>query len=254
MRVLSHRTTAVTLFSDLGECRAFDSRASALRELGASFIRHQVGPQFRTSCHYVGPNGAVHHSVKIASYVLRDDLGQPMGLEDFADLLPPEDPLYRFRWERWAVPTWNGEGPVPGTGRRGNYGYHRRPRTQAERRLNQFLDSDVEDGAPRVRAKRSAHNLPDAWDDLNRPLERRSWKAYRRTQYKRIADLGGAPLAHDGAPENGPTLSAFLDLLARDLDAHPERAVPLTRGMFERAQALLRDVEVNLDLPLPEAV
>lgn len=206
MRILSRRDTAVTLFSDIGECWVYHSRAEALRDLGASFIRHKVAPQFRSTRYYVGPDGATRHDTKIASYVLRDDFGQPMGLDDFADLLPPPDPLSRYRWRSWYRTSWNGEGAVPGTGRRHGGHYHRRPKTQGERRINQFLGEEHEDGAPRVRAKRSSHNLPDSWDDLSREHERRTWKAYRRHQYRRVADVD---LADE--PALGRTERAFLD-------------------------------------------
>lgn len=261
MRLLSRRDTAVTLFSDTGECWVYASRAHALHELGASFIRHRVGRQFRRACYRMGPDGAQRDDIPLASYVLRDDFGQPMGLEDFEDLLPPPDPLSRYRWRSWYKTPWNGEGAVPGTGRRHGGHYHRRPQTQSDRRINQFLGDEHEDGAPRVRAKRSSRNLPSSWDDLSREHEVRSWKAYRRHQYRRTADLGLAEVTdrnallanssplHDEGPDR--TERAFLAFLAQDLDEHPHRARPIARDLVERVRALVGDLDVDLDAPLP---
>lgn len=50
----------------------------------------------------------------------------------------------------------------------------RRPKTAHEKRANQ-------DGWNRP--GRNAHNLPSAWDDVWRPVQR-SWKKFRKKQYK----------------------------------------------------------------------
>jgi hypothetical protein len=50
----------------------------------------------------------------------------------------------------------------------------RRPRTgNAKRHAN----------CPYVRSARRASRLPSSWDDINRTCEK-TWKAYRRTQYR----------------------------------------------------------------------
>jgi hypothetical protein len=56
-------------------------------------------------------------------------------------------------------------------------GIIRRPNTAQERRANE--------GSPYVRAKRKGHNLPSDWDDIHKGFGR-SWKRYRRKQYKEI--------------------------------------------------------------------
>lgn len=69
---------------------------------------------------------------------------------------------------------WNGEGPVPGTGKRVRYSRHwlRFPQTQRARR-----DScrPLDEGEPKVRAKRNFHHLPSSWDDVSRSKPC-SWK------------------------------------------------------------------------------
>jgi len=54
------------------------------------------------------------------------------------------------------------------------YNYFRHIKTTQERRASQ-------DGWGRP--KRNLHNLPSAWDDIPRHIDR-CWKRYRKTQYK----------------------------------------------------------------------
>lgn len=64
--------------------------------------------------------------------------------------------------------------PIPGTAcHRGGGGCHRRIATQAERRMAQHVDPDE----PKVRGRRSAAMIPNAWDDLMRSYSR-SWKQH----------------------------------------------------------------------------
>jgi hypothetical protein len=58
--------------------------------------------------------------------------------------------------------------------------FHRSPRFMNEKR-KQF---DAFDQSVHIRGKRHGHNLPNNWDDINRTHVRRSWKAYRKTQYR----------------------------------------------------------------------
>jgi hypothetical protein len=67
--------------------------------------------------------------------------------------------------------------------------WFKRPKTLGARRDAQdhhFADL-IDDGyeVPKVRAKQNAKNLPNAWDDWRRSdLKQRSWKHYRKTQYR----------------------------------------------------------------------
>lgn len=44
----------------------------------------------------------------------------------------------------------------------------------------------------------------------------------------------------------------FLNLLAADIDAHPERLVPLDPALIQYALALTAGVEIDLDAPLSD--
>lgn len=47
-----------------------------------------------------------------------------------------------------------------------------------------------------------------------------------------------------------PALASFLGFLARDIVEHPQRLQALDAGLAQRIQALVGDVEVDLDAPL----
>ncbi len=54
-------------------------------------------------------------------------------------------------------------------------------------------------------------------------------------------------LAHASARISDPALALFLDLLARDIAAHPEHVRAIDAGLLERIHALVGNVEVDLD-------
>lgn len=50
--------------------------------------------------------------------------------------------------------------------------------------------------------------------------------------------------------DDDPALLGFLDLIERDLAAHPERVRPVPEALVERARAAVGAIEVDLDTPL----
>jgi len=52
------------------------------------------------------------------------------------------------------------------------------------------------------------------------------------------------------ADDEDPALLGFLDLLERDIAAHPERIQPVPQALVDRARALVVGVEIDLDAPL----
>lgn len=54
--------------------------------------------------------------------------------------------------------------------------------------------------------------------------------------------------AHEA--EDDPALGSFLDFLQADIAAHPERLQAFDGALLERMQALVGDVEIDLDAPL----
>lgn len=47
-----------------------------------------------------------------------------------------------------------------------------------------------------------------------------------------------------------PALLAWLDLIAKDQDKNPEQIVPLTSEHFERANELVKHLDLDIELPL----
>lgn len=112
---------------------------------------------------------------RLHKYVLRDAWDLPV---DPAILTPEWDRLwaarmpYRFR----AVPPVGTGMPVPYTGRRSGGHWYRRPTNHALRRAS------VDDQLPLVRAA-IRHPVSDR-DDICRAKPEKSWKSYRRTQWR----------------------------------------------------------------------
>jgi hypothetical protein len=56
------------------------------------------------------------------------------------------------------------------------------------------------------------------------------------------------------APEGemDPSTTAFLDLLAADIETRPETLVPMDAAWVARLQKLVEGVEISIDEPLPD--
>lgn len=83
---------------------------------------------------------------------------------------------------------------------------------------------------------------------------RRALKLNKRDRlHYTVRSTGEVVLARAGTPEDDdPALAAFLQLLARDLAAHPERVQGLDAAFAHRLKGLVADVDVDLDAPLPD--
>lgn len=170
----------VRLYLRTGEVFTYKSKREALKDLGLRWIEENVGEHFCVYSHterLVGDYEVANQVYRTANAIMRDPHGNPLFPGDFRALCPKKK---RYRW--WLrYETWNGEGPVPGTGRRPGGRYCRRVQTTSERRLAQVIDP-VE---PKPRAARNVSNIPKIWDDYTvAAREDRSWKRFRRTQYK----------------------------------------------------------------------
>lgn len=54
-----------------------------------------------------------------------------------------------------------------------------------------------------------------------------------------------------GTASEDPVMAGFLNFLAHDMSTHPERLVSMDNGLVQRLQALVGNVEVDLDAALP---
>lgn len=183
MHVIPPSSSEISLFSRGGIVCVYPSLKHALKDLGYSWISHNVGTDFRVFSHVerfwgerpLGePVSRVYHSYE---YILRSDAGKPLTAADF-------NPFRTKRKKFSSGDAWNGEGPVPGVRkhRGGGYHYFRKVRTASERRMAQVLCAP--DGEPAPRAKRSASNIPHSWDDIHTRQPVRSWKMHRKNQWK----------------------------------------------------------------------
>jgi len=203
----------IYLCSKAGIVETYESKEAAFKKLGFSFIKNSIGFEFdipnrrlyQSSCERVffgnkpsGIAGKTNQKAyadicgdgflkRYSDFVLRNEYGENLTIIEFAELAIKQ----RKEWDdrryiRRSLDTWNGEGPVPGTGKFRSYGsFWRHPKTFAAlRTAAEFLD---ENEVP-VRAKRTAGHIPTTRDDRVRSDYRiKSWKKYRKTQYKESA-------------------------------------------------------------------
>lgn len=101
-------------------------------------------------------------------YILRTSIGDNIDPADVRAAHRKAHP-YRSRWNRHSG------------SKRGSYRWHRRIRTTQERRWTHAWED--EEFAPKVRNRRNAHNLANAWDDRVRSNDR-NWKRHRANQWK----------------------------------------------------------------------
>lgn len=189
MHVITPHQAAITVFNRHGLVRKYASKTEALAHLGYRWISNNVGLNFRE---YIQrnrvfiPDAAQQFQHDIVyrdhAFILRDDNGVCLVAGDFHELAMD---IYRTRrkvsrYDRFRF--WNGSGPVPGTRHYRGGHIFRRPGTHPLRRdAVHFPDA----GEPGIRAKRSANNLPTSYDDCHRSdVGGRSWKRYRKTQWK----------------------------------------------------------------------
>src|SRR5476651_2510601 len=65
-----------------------------------------------------------------------------------------------------------------------------------------------------------------------------------------IVEGDRAVIMKASSDEEDPVIGAFLDFLARDMAASPERLTELTPELIERARTLTDGIEADLDAPI----
>ncbi|MBE0380525.1 type II toxin-antitoxin system PrlF family antitoxin [Pseudoalteromonas prydzensis] len=65
-----------------------------------------------------------------------------------------------------------------------------------------------------------------------------------------IQSDGSVVISRAETNESDPVLGEFLSFIARDMQAHPERLEPFSASMRESVDALVENVEIDLDAPL----
>lgn len=177
--------STVVLIERNGYARRFKSKAEALRDLSYPWIAANVGPHFKVVAR--DSFGHARDWYLDYPYIMRDEHGSPLTANDFYELRPKRRKTVWLKSAQregdWTSAQYSGR-PVPNVSKlRGGAGYWRRPRTQAERRLNQRDSEAREWGEPPIRGRRSSKALPSSWDDISRDKQK-SWKKQRSTQWK----------------------------------------------------------------------
>lgn len=185
MHTIPAYTPRVTLFTNDGQTRKFESHKAALEELGLNWIARNVGEHFSQFDGFdvLHTESGITKTPRYrqAYAIMRTDLGDVLTAADFRSLVKKHYPMWRYG--RYLY--WNGEGPVPWTGKRSGGRWLRRIGTTQERRMAQSLDPDE----PAPRAARNEKNLPNSWDDYSiAAREDINWKRHRKTQWKAPRD------------------------------------------------------------------
>jgi antitoxin PrlF len=96
-------------------------------------------------------------------------------------------------------------------------------------------------------------SLTDRYQTTVPETIRRALKLGKRDKiHYTIKPTGEVVMARAGAVEEDPALRPFLDLLARDIEAHPERLQPLSVDLPKRIGALTEGVEYDINAALPD--
>ncbi len=183
MVIIRPHITAVTLFRQNGEMRVFASINDAFSILGFSWIKKNVGKNFRVFSHVTELGGLECRRepvYRMHEYIMRDDCGEPLTIEDFNVLRIQRQEKRRFR--RGALGRGDGAGLAPYIHKR-KKGYYFR--CIAFINAYRVAETFVEEGEVPPRPRRNAMNLPNNWDDYCvAARSNRNWKQFRRTQWK----------------------------------------------------------------------
>jgi antitoxin PrlF len=69
--------------------------------------------------------------------------------------------------------------------------------------------------------------------------------------FRGLAD-GTVVIAKKDTEDRDPVIGAFLAFLTRDMAAEPQRIQSVSRKLIARGKALVKGIEVDLDVPLPD--
>lgn len=96
--------------------------------------------------------------------------------------------------------------------------------------------------------------LTDRYQTTVPETVRRALRLRKRDKIRYTVRPGGEVVLARARSEadTDPALGAFLNLLARDIAERPERLQAIDRGLVQRIQSLVGDMEVDLDTPLSE--
>lgn len=209
----------IDLVSKAGIIASYKNKEEAYKMLGYEFIFNNVGFELRTInrkdalYHYLITDGnkfirnqwmadgktrygevmdkiASHANMnRYGNYMLVNEYDEKLCIADFYEIIRRERNNRNIFKSHYNWRYWNGEGSVPGTGKKGYRRYYRRPKTMNARKAAAETlfasDDDIYDIFIPVRSSRSMWRLPNSWDDIPRASNSsNNWKRFRTTQYK----------------------------------------------------------------------
>jgi len=94
--------------------------------------------------------------------------------------------------------------------------------------------------------------LTDRYQTTVPDAVRRALKLGKRDKIRYLVQPDGTVLITRAAPADAadPVLEKFLELLARDIAAHPHHIKSISSGLAKHARALIRGVKIDLNAPL----
>jgi hypothetical protein len=122
-------------------------------------------------------------------YVVKDEFGSVFGRDEVLEAIAERRRIWYRKEYSWLHRKYDfiyRKTPVPYTRKRRSHrgSFYRRPKTTQEKRWG-YVDTEF------IRGKRHPRALPDTWEDTPRSDIRikKSWKKYRKTQYKERKEL-----------------------------------------------------------------
>lgn len=213
---MSKEKEVIELVSKDGVIATYKNKQDAYRMLGYNFIINNVGFEIK-KINYNSPlsryfltdannrlkNQWMRDGIKkygeamrelksygdinyYGQYMLINEYGEKLCIVDFSRIIIEERKIQdEKRSVRYNQKFWNGEGAVPGTGKKTYGNYFRHPKTLAALREACEIKRDEDEIFVPVRGRRRKGYVPSSWDDIHRSdIGVKCWKRHRKTQYK----------------------------------------------------------------------
>lgn len=92
--------------------------------------------------------------------------------------------------------------------------------------------------------------LTDRYQTTVPDAVRRALRLGKRDRIRYLVQDNGSVVLQRAGEEDDPVLGAFLDFLARNIAAHPQRVQAIDTGLAERMHALTQGIKVDLNAAL----
>lgn len=162
------------------EYKSFEHLVSCLGKEFLRYVGNSFNDTYTTWTHYYHNPYHIYERIGV-DYIVMDSLNRVIQTRIIKEAIEKSVKPERKYWSRLdRSKNYLGfrNGPVPFIGKRGYGKYYRHPKTK------QAIVESVYD-KKYIRKKRGRRQLPTSWDDVCRSdYNNRSWKKFRKTQYK----------------------------------------------------------------------